>query len=209
MGERVAVVVVAFDPISQAGIASQLRFRPEVVVVEGCEGGVVAGVAVVVVDRVDEQAVQAIRAAQRGGGARVVVVASQVEGADLLAAVEAGCCGLLRRTEASSGLLVRAICAAAAGDGTLSPDLLGRLMVQVGRLQRDALAPRGLTPAGMSQRELHVLRLVAEGHATSYIARELAYSERTVKNIIHNVTTRLQLRNRAQAVAYAVREGLI
>ncbi|MGH3909707.1 MAG: LuxR C-terminal-related transcriptional regulator, partial [Pseudonocardiaceae bacterium] len=40
-------------------------------------------------------------------------------------------------------------------------------------------------------------------------ARELAYSERTVKNIIHNVTTRLQLRNRAQAVAYAVREGLI
>ncbi|MGH3909882.1 MAG: hypothetical protein ACRDTG_23285 [Pseudonocardiaceae bacterium] len=37
----------------------------------------------------------------------------------------------------------------------------------------------------------------------------MAYSERTVKNIIHNVITRLQLRNRAQAVAYAVREGLI
>jgi DNA-binding NarL/FixJ family response regulator len=54
-----------------------------------------------------------------------------------------------------------------------------------------------------------VLRLVADGHATSHIARELSYSERTVKNIIHDVTTRLQLRNRAQAVAYAVREGLI
>lgn len=208
MRERVAVAVTAFDPISRAGIASQLRFRQEIQLVDDVEG-VTPAVAIVVVDRVDDQAVQAIRAAQRNGGARVIVVASQVEGADLLAAVEAGCCGLLRRTEASPDQLIMAINAAAAGDGTLPPDLLGRLMQQVGRLQRDALAPRGLTPVGMSKRELHVLRLVAEGHATSHIARELAYSERTVKNIIHNVTTRLQLRNRAQAVAYAVREGLI
>jgi DNA-binding NarL/FixJ family response regulator len=178
MRERVAVAVTAFDPISQAGIASQLRFRQEVQLVE--TGDAAPTVALVVVDRVDEQAVQTIRAAQRQGGVRVVVVASQVEGADLLAAVEAGCCGLLRRTEASPEQLIAAINAAVAGEGTLPPDLLGRLMQQVGRLQRDALAPRGLTPAGMSQRELHVLRLVAEGHATSYIARELAYSERTV-----------------------------
>ena len=41
------------------------------------------------------------------------------------------------------------------------------------------------------------------------IARELCYSQRTVKNILHDVTTRLQLRNRSHAVAYAVREGLI
>jgi DNA-binding NarL/FixJ family response regulator len=208
MTERVTVAVTAFDPISRAGIASQLRFRQEVQLVDA-DDGVVPQVAIVVVDRVDDQAAQTIRAAQRSGGARVVVVASQVEGTDLLAAVEAGCCGLLRRTEASPERLITAIDAAAAGDGTLPPDLLGRLMAQVGRLQRDALAPRGLTPVGMSKRELHVLRLVAEGHATSHIARELSYSERTVKNIIHDVTTRLQLRNRAQAVAYAVREGLI
>ena len=208
MRERVSVAVTAFDPISLAGIASQLRYRQEIHLVDALDGPPPA-VAVVVVDRVDEQAVHTIRAAQRNGGARVIVVASQVEGTDLLAAVEAGCCGLLRRTDASPDQLIAAIHAAAAGDGTLPPDLLGRLMQQVGRLQRDALAPRGLTPVGMSKRELHVLRLVADGHATSYIARELAYSERTVKNIIHNVTTRLQLRNRAQAVAYAVREGLI
>lgn len=208
MKERVAVAVTAFDPISLAGIASQLRYRQEIQLVDACDGAQPA-VVIVVVDRVDEQAVHSIRAALRNGGARVIVVASQVEGTDLLAAVEAGCCGLLRRTDASPEQLIAAINAAVAGDGTLPPDLLGRLMQQVGRLQRDALAPRGLTPVGMSKRELHVLRLVAEGHATSHIARELAYSERTVKNIIHNVTTRLQLRNRAQAVAYAVREGLI
>jgi DNA-binding NarL/FixJ family response regulator len=208
MAERVTVTVTAFDPISQAGIASQLRFRPEVHLVDPGES-VVPQIAVVVVDRVDEQAAQTIRAAQRNDGPRVLVVASQVEGADLLTAVEAGCCGLLRRIEASPERLVAAIIAAVAGDGTLSPDLVGRLLQQVGRLQREAFGSRGLTPAGMSQRELRVLRLVAEGHPTSHIARELSYSERTVKSIIHDVTTRLQLRNRAQAVAYAVREGLI
>lgn len=208
MRERIAVSVTAFDPISQAGIASQLRFRQEVQLVDSGDAPPPT-VAIVVVDRVDEQAVQSIRAAQRHGGARVVVVASHIEGADLLAAVEAGCCGLLRRTAASPDQLISAITAAVAGEGSLPPDLVGKLMEQVGRLQRDALGPRGMTAVGMSKRELQVLRLVADGHATSYIAHELAYSERTVKNIIHNVTTRLQLRNRAQAVAYAVREGLI
>ena len=71
------------------------------------------------------------------------------------------------------------------------------------------LAPRGLTFAGFTDREIAVLRLVAEGLDTSEIARELSYSERTIKNVIHDVTSRLQLRNRSQAVAYAMREGLI
>ncbi len=208
MSDRVSVAVTAFDPISHAGIASQLRYRHEVHLVPDPAEEPPA-VTIVVADRVDEQAVQAIRTAQRHGGTRVVVIATQVEGADLLAAVEAGCCGLLRRTEATPERLVAAVRAAAAGDGTLPPDLLGRLLEQVGRLQRDALAPRGLGMSGLSKREVHVLRLVADGQPTSHIARELCYSERTVKNIIHDVTTRLQLRNRAQAVAYAVREGLI
>ena len=54
-----------------------------------------------------------------------------------------------------------------------------------------------------------MLRLVAEGLDTGEIAKELAYSERTIKNVIHDVTSRLNLRNRSQAVAYALREGLI
>ena len=91
----------------------------------------------------------------------------------------------------------------------MPPDLLGRLLEQVGRLQRQVLAPRGLTFAGLTPREAQVLKLVADGHDTSEIALELCYSERTVKNVLHDVTTRLQLRNRSHAVAYALREGLI
>jgi DNA-binding NarL/FixJ family response regulator len=66
-----------------------------------------------------------------------------------------------------------------------------------------------LTFTGLSPREVDVLRLVADGLDTGEIADSLNYSERTVKNVLHELTTRLQLRNRSHAVAYAVREGLI
>ena len=79
----------------------------------------------------------------------------------------------------------------------------------MGRLQREVLAPRGIGPPRLTDRELSVLRLVADGHDTGEIANRLAYSERTIKNIIHDLTTRLNLRNRSHAVAYAVKAGLI
>jgi len=86
---------------------------------------------------------------------------------------------------------------------------LGQLLGQVGRLQRQVLSPRGLTFTGLTEREIKVLTLIADGHDTNEIAQQLCYSQRTVKNVLHGVTTRLQLRNRTHAVAYAVREGLI
>jgi DNA-binding NarL/FixJ family response regulator len=61
----------------------------------------------------------------------------------------------------------------------------------------------------VSLREAEVLRLVADGLETREIAEQLCYSQRTVKGILHDVTSRFQLRNRAHAVAFALREGLI
>ena len=69
--------------------------------------------------------------------------------------------------------------------------------------------PRGLTISGLTEREVEVLRLVADGFDTAEIAKKLSYSERTIKNILHDVVSRFGLRNRAHAVAYALREGLI
>ena len=208
MPERIPVAVYARDPISQAGIASQLRTRPEVVVAENGDAAA-ATVAVVVADEVDDQTIQTMRAVQRGGCRRVLLVATRLDDGALLSAVEAGACGMLRRSEAVTERLLGAIRTAAAGDGTVPPDLLGRLLDQVGRLQRQVLAPRGITFAGLTDRETKVLRLVADGFDTNEIASTLAYSERTVKNVIHDVTARLQLRNRSHAVAYALRAGLI
>ena len=62
---------------------------------------------------------------------------------------------------------------------------------------------------GLRSREIAVLRLVAEGYDTGEIARELCYSERTIKKVLHDMTMRLNLRNRSHAVAYALRGGFI
>ncbi len=61
----------------------------------------------------------------------------------------------------------------------------------------------------LREREIAVLQLVAEGYDTGEIARKLSYSERTIKKVLHDLTMRLQLRNRSHAVAYALRAGLI
>jgi DNA-binding NarL/FixJ family response regulator len=205
--ERIKTYIHADDPISRAGVASQLRPRPEVLVLDEIAVEQ-ARVALVVTDQLSDSALRAMRAfRQRGCG--VVLVVVQLDDSALLAAVEAGVAALVRRSEATPERLVTVIRSAVAGEAAVPPDLLCRLLDQVGRLQRQTLSPRGLTATGLADREIEVLRLVADGLDTAEIAVKLSYSQRTIKTVLHDVTTRLQLRNRSHAVAYALRQGLI
>ena len=206
--ERLAVAIATADPVSRAGLAAQLQSHPGMEVVDAVDPGS-PGVVVVVADEVDDETTREIRAFRSAGQERIVLLVAKVDDAGLLAAVEAGVCGVVRRSQATPGHIASAIGAAAAGEGTLPPDLLGRLLSQVGRLQRQVLHPRGLTFAGLTEREVAVLRLLADGLDTAEVGRRLYFSERTVKNVIHDVTSRLDLRNRTHAVAYAIRQGLI
>jgi DNA-binding NarL/FixJ family response regulator len=205
--ERIPVFISACDPLSRDGLASQLRgHRVELVDERRLESSVVA---VVVVDEIDQQAAHDMRALRRSGVDKLVVVGTRVDDAGLLIAAETGATCVLRRSEATPQALLSCVQAAAAGQGSLPPDLLGRLLGQVGRLQRQVLTPRGISFSGLTDRELEVLRLLAEGLDTAAVGRRLFLSERTVKNVIHAITTRLNLRNRTHAVAYALRQGLI
>jgi len=206
--DRIQVYVAASDPVSRAGIASQLRTHHGLEMVD--ERQVDAEVvALVVADQMDEETGQIIRSLKRRGVERVVLVVTRVDDTGLLSALEAGARGVLRRSQSTPEKLAEAIRAAAGGEGALSPDLLGRLLDQVGRLQQQVLNPRGLSFAVLTDREIKVLKLLAEGFDTAEVGRQLFHSERTVKNIVHDVTSRLNLRNRTQAVAYAMRQGLI
>jgi DNA-binding NarL/FixJ family response regulator len=202
------VRVRATDPVSEAGVASQLRVQHDLEVLSS-DSPARPDVVVLVADRVDEPTAAGIRATRDSGGPRVVLVVGAVDGVEVLAAVEAGVAAIVRRCEATHERLSTAIRAAATGDGHLPPDLLGRLLQQVGDAQRKAAAPTGLTFGGLTQRELTVLRLIADGYSTSEIATRMAYSERTIKNSIHDLVSRFHLRNRTHAVAFAVRQGLI
>lgn len=206
MGDPVRVTVLAADLVLDAGAASTLHGCPDVTVVTPDEP---AAVAVVMVDTVDADAlgvVRATRAAQHRP--EVVVVATEVGPAEVQQAVAAGACGLLRRREATPDRLSRAILAAAGGDCTVPPDMLSRLLAD--RVDEQVPQPESTwATLGLSDRERAVLNLVADGHETSEIAEVLAYSTRTVTAVVADITHRFRLRNRAHAVAYALRMGLL
>lgn len=205
---RIPVLLLAADPILRNGLRTTLQSRPEMRVVDEADA-VPDTVVIVATDRVDEQTRKTLRSLQCRRMAKVVLIAAELDDADVLAAVENGVCAVARRSEVDADILVRLAGAAMSGEGVLPPDLLGRLLGRVSRLQRQVLEPRGLHIAGFTDREKEVLRLLASGMSTSEIARHLSYSQRTIKSIVHDVTNRFQLRNRSHAVAFAMREGLI
>ena len=208
MSHRTDVYVTATDPILRTGVSSQLRGRPEVTVLSA-PGTDSASVCVVVADVLDETALRLVRETRAAGTGNIVVVLSIVDDTALFSAIEAGACGLVPRSEATPERLVDAVRKAAAKGGVLSPALVGRLLGQVNRLQNQVLTPKGVRFSGLSDREATVLRMVSQGMEVREIAEELRYSERTIKNTMHDVVARFQLRNRTHAVAFAMREGMI
>ncbi|MFJ8579418.1 response regulator transcription factor [Micromonospora sp. NPDC093277] len=196
------------DLICRAGVIGLLRPRPEVLLLHDAETDQ-ADVAVIIGDSVDEATLRSLRSLHCRGGTAMVLVVTHIDDAGLVAAVEHGVAGIVRRSDASPDHLVSVIRAAAAGEGSVPPDLLGRLLKQVGTVQRDVLSRQGLTFNGFTAREIEIMRLVADSYGTSEVAAALAYSERTIKRIIQDLTNRLHLRNRCHAVAYALRNGLI
>ena len=135
---------------------------------------------------------------------KVVMLTVSGDGTDVLEALLAGATGyLVKGTE--PGALVAGIRAAAAGDALLSPGLATTLL---GRVQ--AAAPVATRDGAMlSERELDVLRLLAAGKANVDIARELFLSPYTVRNHISSILAKLQIANRTEAAAYAIRRGLV
>lgn len=140
-------------------------------------------------------------------GARVIVCSSDSGQEAVVSALQAGAVGYLRKDELTPETLASAVKAAANGTGVVTPDLLEHLLANHAA-NAEAAAARPVA-AKLTDREQQVLSLIAAGHPTREVAQELCYSERTVKNVLHDVVTKLNARSRSQAVAFAVREGLI
>lgn len=202
----VRVSVCALDPITKAGMAGLLGARPSVKVVED-RARDETDVVVAAFDRLSADALTALREVTAEFGRPIVLVTDRVEEGGLAAAVACRVVAILPRSAMTDSRVADSVRAAASGGPPR--DLLGRLAEHAERLHREMLAPDVPAGVGLSSREIDVLRLMADGLDTQEIATELAYSERTVKNVIYAVTDRLRLRNRSHAVAYAIREGVI
>jgi DNA-binding NarL/FixJ family response regulator len=204
--QRIRVMIHSDDPVVRGGVQGLLRQRPELALLQdGDQPG--DAVLVLCVDSVDEAALAVMRRLWRNNPVQTVLVVGQIREAEFFDALECGVTAVVRRREASPERVVHAIQMAHRGSGDLPPDLLGRLLGHVGRARRSG--PGETLPSGFSHRETDVIKLIAEGLDTREIAVKLSYSERTVKNVLHDMMLRLNLRNRAHAVAYAAREGYL
>jgi DNA-binding NarL/FixJ family response regulator len=204
----VTVAVYAADPVLRIGVVQQLRQRPEIDLVDEADADR-AQVSLVVVDSVDDDVAALLNRLRHNNATHTGLVVGTLAAGALQRVIECGVAAVLRRAEADQDQLLRLVLALANGEGVLPGDLLGKLLSHVGRLQRSALDQGSLSLSTLTTREADMLRLVSEGLDTAEIARKTAYSERTVKNVLHEIITRLQLRNRAHAVGYALRNGLI
>ena len=135
-------------------------------------------------------------------GTEVVVLTTYSDDDSVLSALRAGARGFLTK-DADAESIGRALQAAAAGQSIVDAEVQRRLI-------EGAATPKPADPAdtGLTPREVEVLRLIAEGLSNTEIARRLVVSEATVKTHINHLFAKANLRDRAQAVAYAYRLGL-
>lgn len=200
-GRPIRAAVSASDSLVRAGLLSELRTAPGIEIVENTATAEV----VVAVDEGDLPHLAAC-------GVRLVLIADEHERHDFQPAVEQGLLTLVPRNEATAPRLLRAIVGAVqAGREDISAERFSTALrgLSPADTSTSASADRTGTGVTLTHRETAILRLLADGMDTAEIALELLYSERTVKNLLHGLLARLGLRNRAHAVAFGLRHGLI
>jgi DNA-binding NarL/FixJ family response regulator len=139
---------------------------------------------------------------------RVVVLTISADDSDVIDAVIAGACGYLVK-DSSIQQLIAGIRAAAAGESLISPRIAAKVLQLLRAKAAGGAEPVEAARADLSERELEVLKLIANGKDNAQIARDLHISPKTVKNHISNILMKLQIDNRIQAAVYAVRTGIV
>jgi DNA-binding NarL/FixJ family response regulator len=204
----IRLLIVDDHPVVRDGLRGLFADDPDFQVVGEAANGAEAvarverlGADVVLMDlRMPEMSeVEAITRLRRTAPAvRVLVLTTYDTDSDVLPAIEAGATGYLLK-DAPREELVRAVRAAFAGEAVLSPAVASRLMGQV----------RKPPPEALSQRELEVLALIADGATNREAAAKLFVSEATVKTHLLHIYEKLGVRDRAAAVAEAYRRRLL
>src|SRR5690606_16097445 len=140
---------------------------------------------------------------------QVIALTTFDDDEDVFAALRAGAVGYLLK-DVASGRLVEALQAAARGESVLEPSVAAKVVARVAQLD-DPEAPPQPQPlvVPLTERELDVLRLLAEGRSNREIAAELFLAEGTVKNHVTNVLVKLEARDRTQAALRARALGLV
>jgi len=139
---------------------------------------------------------------------RIVMLTVSEEEDDLFEAIKAGAEGYLLKTVKSRDL-IDMLLGVLRGEVAVSRIIARKLWEEFAEQAKRQEAPSLLAPPHLTRREMEVLRFLSEGLPDKAIASRLGISQRTVKNHVHNILEKLQLQNRVQAAAYALRQGLV
>lgn len=190
----IEVVGAAAD--GEEAVAMVAKWRPDVVLMDlrmpRCDG---------------VEATRRIRAEHPG--TQVIALTTYDDDRSILSAVQAGARGYLTK-DSTSQEIRRAIEAVVEGKALLEPAVQARLLeaLAAGGASPTAVQEPPALPDGLTRREAEVLGLIAQGLSNQEIAVRLVVSEATVKTHINNLFSKIGARDRAQAVAYAYRNGL-
>jgi DNA-binding NarL/FixJ family response regulator len=209
-GEEIVVVVIDDHDMFTAGLVRSLCEEPDLAIAGVAATGQ-AGIALVDEVRPDVALVDyvlpdldgiAVTSAIKGRvpSTMVLMLTGVADDRVALAAIEAGCSGFLTKDQSMADV-APAVRAAAAGERLFSPSLLGRLLPRLRR--SDESLPE------LTDRELDVLRALARGLTNRVIATELHLSVNTVRNYVQGILVKLGAHAKLEAVAIAVRAGLI
>jgi DNA-binding NarL/FixJ family response regulator len=148
------------------------------------------------------------RIAEAQPATKILMLTVSDEEGDLYEAIKAGATGYLLK-EISIEEVADAIRAVVQGQTLISPSMASKLIVEFANLAKQSEARQQVPPPRLTDREIEVLRLVAQGMSNRDIAQALSISENTVKNHVRNILEKLHLHSRMEAVMYAVREKLL
>ena len=140
--------------------------------------------------------------------AKILMLTVSDEEDDLYDAIKAGATGYLLK-EISIEEVASAIRSVMSGQSLISPSMASKLLTEFTNLAKKADERHAVPTPRLTERELEVLKLVAQGMSNREIGSELYISENTVKNHVRNILEKLHLHSRMEAVVYAVREKLL
>ena len=212
----IRVVVADDQPVVRGGLRMILESEADIEIVGEAGDGAEAIDAVaatrpdVVLMDIGMPRVDGIEATRRiaagDTGARVLVLTTYGVDDNVYDALKAGASGFLVKTDPPERL-VEAVRVVAQGEATLAPEVTRRLIDRFVSGAHPSRPPQEL--AALTPRELDVLRLLARGRTNAEIAAELFLSEGTVKTHVARVLSKLDLRDRTQAVVYAYEHGIV
>ena len=214
MTEPVTVFIVDDHTVVRQGIRAYLETQPDLAVIgeagEGTEAvrraaEVVPDVVLMDLAMPGMDGVEATRRIRTlSPRTQVVVLTSYHEDAHIFPAIKAGAISYLLKDVAPEEL-AEAIRAAARGEAVLHPRVAARVMAELRGAREEV--PNPFTD--LTDREMDVLRLIAEGLSNAEIAGRLVISEKTVKGYVSNILSKLHLSDRTQAAVYAWKQGVV